>query len=119
MANAGRSGILRAMRARIGQGACLPAGLLAALLAIAGCAGPSATDAPPAPSSTDAPPAPSEAPMLVQPRIHHDAMRDRAEAYCAQFGGAPELVDWRYRSTFGKRGEWRLETMWECHEAAE
>ena len=97
------------MRSRIRPVAALPAAL-AVLLAVAGCA-----DSP----ATDAPPAPSEAPMLVQPRIHHDAMRDRAEAYCAQFGGAPELVDWRYRSTFGKRGEWRLETMWECHEAAE
>ena len=94
------------MRLRIGQ----VFAVLAVLVAVAGCAGR---------SSTDAPLAPADAPMLVMPRVHHDAMRDRAEAYCAPFGGEPELVDWRYRSTFGKRGEWRLQTLWECREAAE
>ena len=80
---------------------------LATLLAVAGCADSRPTDTP------------SAAPMLVQPRIHHDAMRDRAAAYCAPFGGEPELVDWRYRSTFGRRGEWRMQTLWTCREAVE
>jgi len=95
------------MRLTIGQAAAL----LVAGLALAACAGATAPDA--------AAPAPEDAPMLVMPRVHHDAMRERAEAYCAQFGGEPELVDWRYRSTFGKRGEWRMQTMWECRAAAE
>jgi hypothetical protein len=95
------------MKLRIGQVSGLPVVLLAALLAVAGCGSP----------STEAPPAPSEAPMLAMPRLHHDAMRARAEEYCAAFGGEPELVDWRYRSTFGKRGEWRMQTMWECRDA--
>jgi len=96
------------MRLRIGQVSGLAAALLAALVAVGGCAG----SAP-----TDAPPVPTEAPMLVMPRLHHDAMRASAEEYCAAFGGEPELVDWRYRSTFGKRGEWRMQTMWECRDA--
>jgi hypothetical protein len=98
------------MRLRIGQVFRRKAALLAVLLMAGGCA---------APPTGDAAPAPEDAPMLVIPRIHHDAMRERAEAYCAQFGGEPELVDWRYRSTFGKRGEWRMQTMWECREAGE
>ena len=78
------------------------------LLMMGGCA---------ASPASDAAPAPEDAPMLVMPRLHHDAMRERAEAYCAQFGGVPELVDWRYRSYFGKRGEWRMQTLWMCREA--
>lgn len=98
------------MRLRIGQVVRRKAALLALLLIAGGCA---------ASPVSDAAPAPEDAPMLVMPRIHHDAMRERAEAYCAQFGGVPELVDWRYRSYFGKRGEWRMQTLWECRAVAE
>jgi hypothetical protein len=84
-------------------------GAFAALLMAAGCTGSTPTDAI----------APSDAPMLVMPRVHHATMRDRAEDYCARFGGEPVLVDWRYRSTFGKRGEWLMQTMWECREPSE
>lgn len=94
------------MRLRIGQVGRPKAALLALLLIVGGCAAPPTGDT-----------APEDAPMLVMPRIHHDAMRERAEAYCAQFGGVPELVDWRYRSYFGKRGEWRMQTLWECRAA--
>ena len=102
------------MRLRIGQVPGRAAALLALLLAVGGCAGSTTNDA-----STNDAPVPADAPMLVLPRVHHDAMRDQAEDYCAQFGGEPVLVDWRYRSTFGKRGEWRMQTLWECREAGE
>ena len=98
------------MRVRTVSGAATLAVLLAALMAAGGCAGS---------PTPNAKPAPADAPMLVMPRIHHDTMRDQAEAYCAQFGGEPELVGWRYRSYFGKRGEWRMQTLWECREAEE
>jgi hypothetical protein len=97
------------MRLRIGQVAGLRGCLLGALLAVGACAGSPSADAPP----------PAEARMLVMPRLHHDAMRASAEEYCAQFGGEPALVDWRYRSTFGKRGAWQMQTMWECRDAGE
>jgi hypothetical protein len=98
------------MRSRIGQVAGPPVALLIAFLGAAGCAGP---------SSTETPLSPADAPMLVMPRLHHDAMREGAEDYCAAFGGEPVLVGWRYRSYFGKRGEWRMQTLWECRAAGE
>ena len=84
------------------------AATVAAVLLLAGCAAPSGESSEPA-----------DAPMLVMPRIHHDAMRDRAGDYCEPFGGEPALVDWRYRSNFGKRGEWLMQTIWVCREPAE
>jgi hypothetical protein len=98
------------MRLRIGQVDRRKAAALALLLIACGCA---------APPASDAAPAAEDAPMMVMPRSHHDAMRARAEEYCASFDGEPELIDWRYRSTFGKRGEWRLQAMWVCREAGE
>ncbi len=86
------------------------AGAVAAVLLLAGC-----TTASQTPTESMAP---ATAPVLAIPRMHHDAMRDRAAAYCEPFGGEPVLVDWRYRSTFGKRGEWVLQTVWACREPA-
>lgn len=78
------------------------AAAFALLLVLAGCAGGGA----------------GNPPSMTMARADPAAMHAKADAFCASFEMEAAMVGWRYRSNFGKRGTWAMQTIWECRPPA-
>jgi hypothetical protein len=71
---------------------------LVLLLALAGCAGGGAENPP----------------SMTMARADPAAMQAKADSFCEPFGMEAAMVGWRFRSFYGKRGTYLMQTIWEC-----